>query len=375
MDLTLYKDTFTLGFFVLILTSVIACSFVIGKVSKAYTYTPSLRLFQVYFLMGSIGFLGTWLAVEGILPTLLGGSVVAYCVACATLYLGALNLYSPHLIHTLRVTALTLLCSVSAVTLGTIKAFVFIEAFFALMLFPYLFYALVRRGHFRQNCGTALLLLALFVVILAAFFQLGWLGLSEDIKFVFAVTVFSQSVSFVLVGLGVTTSLLIDEKKKMTELSFKDPLTDLYNRRGMERQFQKEPFRRSAFSIAIDIDHFKRINDTYGHEAGDEVLTKVAALLKSEVRENDICCRLGGEEFIILLAEVNVDIAMQLAKRLRTAIAAFAVNYQDQIIQFTASFGVAECLPQETLHALIKRADLALYQAKSAGRNQVVQAH
>ncbi|WP_164084678.1 GGDEF domain-containing protein [Alteromonas flava] len=357
----------------MILSAVLACTFIFIRISKTFLYTTSLKFFKFYFLFGTVGFFATWLAVEGVVPTLLGGSVVAFCVSCAMLYLAVINHYSDGLLHVKRVIILAIVFSLTAVNISTIPVFALVEAFFALTLLPYATFTMVRQGQFKRNCGTALVMAAILIVQCVAVFQIVWVMTSDDVKQLFAVTVFSQAVSFVFIGLGVTTGLLINEKKKVTELSNKDPLTGLSNRRGMEMQVNLGFAEGTTLTaIAIDIDFFKKINDSYGHEAGDLVLSKVSELLTSLVRDSDICCRLGGEEFIVLVAGNTITDTLELSERLRAAIEGFGVEYQGKNIHFTSSFGVAECQENETIPELIKRADVALYQAKSAGRNRVV---
>jgi diguanylate cyclase (GGDEF)-like protein len=162
--------------------------------------------------------------------------------------------------------------------------------------------------------------------------------------------------------------------------SITDQLTGLYNRRHFDQQLllflSRADQRHAPLSlIVIDVDHFKRVNDTYGHEAGDAVLQAVAAIVQHAVRhgaEGDLCARFGGEEIAILLPGLPAVEALEVAERLRRTIAAKPVVYGGQRISVTASFGVA-CYPQTvSTHAgFFPSADRALYQAKTGGRNRV----
>jgi diguanylate cyclase (GGDEF)-like protein len=161
--------------------------------------------------------------------------------------------------------------------------------------------------------------------------------------------------------------------------SIRDPLTGLFNRRYLEEFFHQEIHRaqRNEYSVGvimIDIDHFKRFNDTLGHDGGDFILKEVGQLLKDAVRASDIACRFGGEEMILILPDVSLEIACQRAEWIRNAIAQLRLVYNGSAIDtVTASFGVA-CFPDHgaTVNAVIKTADHALYRAKDGGRNQVV---
>jgi diguanylate cyclase (GGDEF)-like protein len=158
--------------------------------------------------------------------------------------------------------------------------------------------------------------------------------------------------------------------------SERDPLTDLYNRRHLEISLQRELARamRHGFPVSLvmlDVDHFKAFNDTNGHDAGDEVLRNVAHVLKRHTRAEDVACRYGGEEFLIVLPACPVDDAYAKAEAIREAIAQLHVFSRGTALpRITASLGIA-CYPEdaERMEDLIAGADAALYRAKSTGRN------
>ena len=169
-----------------------------------------------------------------------------------------------------------------------------------------------------------------------------------------------------------------------------DELTKILNRKGLieilkpwtrEVAYQlanpnrrKTLFVRALSLIFIDIDHFKKVNDTYGHQAGDVALKTVARILKENVREVDIVGRYGGEEMVIGLIGANLHDGKLSAEHLRARIADTPIKFRDQVIKITASFGVAALSADLDLEELIKRADEALYRAKNTGRNKVVTA-
>lgn len=164
------------------------------------------------------------------------------------------------------------------------------------------------------------------------------------------------------------------------ELAVTDQLTGLYNRRFLFSQLgplvQRAQCGGDAVSVLIaDIDHFKHINDSWGHDVGDEVLREFAARLASNTRPADFACRLGGEEFVIIMPNTEGDVACLAAERLRRNICAapFKVSASIERLAVTVSIGVATSEgPNETAETLIKRADEALYEAKRAGRNRVM---
>lgn len=163
------------------------------------------------------------------------------------------------------------------------------------------------------------------------------------------------------------------------EASFRDPLTNLANRRALDTYGPRLITRsheagRAVSVIVADIDHFKLINDTHGHLAGDEVLRKTATRLAASVRKSDMVVRYGGEEFVIILPGSALAPAMRLAEQMRTALQEETVQYKNLTISRTASFGVATTFPEEpaSLSELIHRADINLYRAKHDGRNCVM---
>lgn len=165
----------------------------------------------------------------------------------------------------------------------------------------------------------------------------------------------------------------ITDKKRIEELSVTDRLTQLYNRLKIDEIFTSELASSGRYStpfsiIMIDIDHFKSVNDTWGHQAGDDVLKEFALLIKNNVRETDIVGRWGGEEFLILSPNTELDGAMSLSEKLREVVYLFKFSFAGHK---TGSFGVSSFHPGDDAKSMVKRADDALYRAKLGGRNSV----
>jgi two-component system cell cycle response regulator len=173
---------------------------------------------------------------------------------------------------------------------------------------------------------------------------------------------------------------LNDNYQRSLSLALTDELTGLYNRRYLLAHLDElvERINRDgtgAVLLLLDIDHFKRVNDTYGHAAGDDVLRELAARATACVRSVDLVARLGGEEFVVVMPEVTLAVAAAVAERLRQTVAAkpFTIRDDGRQLQTTLSIGIAAALPgPESRACWLKRADDALYRAKSAGRNRVV---
>ncbi|ARM11891.1 MULTISPECIES: PleD family two-component system response regulator [Rhizobium] len=170
--------------------------------------------------------------------------------------------------------------------------------------------------------------------------------------------------------------------KQTIELAVTDPLTGLYNRRYLDNHlnvlFNRSMARGRPLSVLItDIDRFKQVNDTYGHDGGDEVLREFANRVRSTIRGADLACRYGGEEFVVAMPDTSPEVAAAVAERLRAAVesAPFMLKHAGQALNVTASFGIASRMGTVlTPDQLMKQADLALYEAKNTGRNRVVAA-
>jgi diguanylate cyclase (GGDEF)-like protein/PAS domain S-box-containing protein len=181
---------------------------------------------------------------------------------------------------------------------------------------------------------------------------------------------------------AVATIRDITERKateaKLLELATTDSLTGLYNRRRFmelcEQEFSRSVrYSRSLAMFMLDIDHFKKVNDEYGHDAGDKVLRSLSEVSASALRGADILGRLGGEEFGVLLPETDAESAYEVAERLREAIANASISVNGSSLKVTVSIGISILSPEmHSIDALLKGADVALYQAKQTGRNKVV---
>lgn len=164
----------------------------------------------------------------------------------------------------------------------------------------------------------------------------------------------------------------ITDKKRIEELSVTDRLTQLYNRLKLDEIFAMKLASAGRYNthfsiIIMDIDYFKLVNDTWGHQAGDDVLKEFAAIIKNNVREADIVGRWGGEEFLILSSETDLNGAMELSEKLREIVSSFKFSFAGHK---TASFGVSSYHAGDDEKSMVKRADEALYQAKESGRDR-----
>src|SRR5260370_27037601 len=165
--------------------------------------------------------------------------------------------------------------------------------------------------------------------------------------------------------------------EEIYRLTIIDGLTEIANKRHFDDFLEREIARatrygRSLSLVLFDIDHFKSLNDRYGHLAGDRVLKAIAALVAKEVRRDELLARYGGEEFAVVLPETGVEAAAVFCDRIRAAVEAEVFHYDDEPLRATISLGVAALIPDDSLQSLVARADANLYRAKQEGRNRVV---
>ena len=176
------------------------------------------------------------------------------------------------------------------------------------------------------------------------------------------------------------TERLRDNVQMSIEMAITDGLTGLFNRRYMETHLgtlleQAAARGKPLTVLVLDVDYFKAVNDTHGHDAGDDVLREFSTRIRKSIRNIDLACRYGGEEFVIVMPETDMAVATSVAERLRRRIAAepFAIQQNTGQIEITISIGIAALGGTgDNAAALLKRADQALYRAKREGRNRVV---
>ncbi|MEI9940762.1 MAG: GGDEF domain-containing protein [Pseudomonadota bacterium] len=171
-------------------------------------------------------------------------------------------------------------------------------------------------------------------------------------------------------------NLELEYMRHILSLAAVDSLTGLYNKRHFDEVFGKEAARADQSQqplclILLDIDHFKKINDNFGHPAGDAVLKHVASVVKAQIRASDTLCRVGGEEFALILPQTPLVLATQAAELIRVAVDDTACDVEGTIIPATSSLGVAQLGPGEAPEGLYRRSDERLYAAKHSGRNRV----
>jgi diguanylate cyclase (GGDEF)-like protein len=225
-----------------------------------------------------------------------------------------------------------------------------------------------------------MLILAFVPVLSPATATINWPSLLSFVGFTSVLCILASVVSRRdLVQIDRQTRQLTLSEARLREQSVRDPLTELFNRRYMEETLRREVRRaeredRPLGVIMLDIDHFKRFNDTLGHAAGDGLLRELGHLLPRSVRESDVVCRYGGEEFVLILPDASLEVARQRAEHLRGEVSTLHTIHKGRSLgAVTISLGVA-AFPTHgsTGEAILESADAALYRAKAEGRDRVI---
>ncbi len=209
------------------------------------------------------------------------------------------------------------------------------------------------------------------------------LQLIEDLSFPAQISMLMLAIYLAIMHkFRVDYMVIINEKEKLLEKlehqAITDPLTAAYNRRGFEKiinyEFLQNKRRDKGFTVVIcDIDHFKKVNDTYGHECGDIVIKEAVNTISRCIREQDTLARWGGEEFIILMLNSTTEQASASVERIRSEIEKLEIEYKSNTVRFTMSFGISESSKNdENYDQIIARADQKLYRAKESGRNCII---
>ncbi|KPW01673.1 Response regulator PleD [Pseudoalteromonas sp. P1-8] len=369
------ENYFYHGFFVFLLITVVTCSIIATRLMRSSFNNRSIYLFNLFFYLGVIGF--AWLWIQDLLdltPSFRSG-VVIYMISMTLLQLSIYNHDEPSRFNKIII-AHGAIFSVFALLTQNINQLALVEACFTLSVLPALIYFTTKRAVCEKNIGNTVLSMAQCILLLVPISQLSIITHEHNLATLYSLTVIAHATVFVMTGLGLITTLLVDEKKRYLELSLKDPLTGLYNRRGLqfiiEQQQLFSPSQTSSlFACVVDIDYFKRINDSYGHDGGDLVLEVFSDLMKHHLKKEDLCCRLGGEEFLLLFFATDISSAKQFLEGLRKTFETSQIAYREHRISVTASFGLTNWQPNDSFESLVNRADKAVYAAKNNGRNRI----
>jgi diguanylate cyclase (GGDEF)-like protein len=232
------------------------------------------------------------------------------------------------------------------------------------------------RAWRQSNIGDAIIAFAAALMVTGIPVALYQLLVAGDVAQGQSIAFGVHSSAYVLVAIGFLASVLIEYQQHLSHLAKEDPLTRLLNRRGLEDALyislaQAARHETPTSALMIDIDNFKQVNDTFGHEMGDQVIRQVADFLERLSRNTDVVARTGGEEYLVVLPDTGLDAARVLAERIRSSIGDHPLVVQEQRIPITVSIGAACVEGEVNIDELNQEADRALYLAKRGGRNRV----
>jgi len=246
----------------------------------------------------------------------------------------------------------------------------------SILLFSILMQSALSKAKQLNNIGFKIISIAFFIVIVFSFFEIAYLYLN-NLKIAYTFAYASASTGFILVIIGSLVQMLMSEYNILNTIALTDPLTGMNNRRGLyhllESIIPSSNRDNKCYSIiAMDIDFFKKVNDTYGHDGGDIVLKEFSNMIKNTHRNTDISARIGGEEFILILPETDKQTALKIAEKLRINTESLEIKIENAFIKITSSFGVETTCNDFDLDKLFKNADKALYESKFSGKNKVI---
>ena len=255
-------------------------------------------------------------------------------------------------------------------------------------MIPWVFYMVLAWNAFEKKIRISLIYTGLYMIcMLAAYIstfviepamrpEKGWALAFTIVNVVLSIVAMTEALILLDWDVMHKSEKMQNLNSELDEKANIDPLTKLYNRRYMNQKLEDLLVNLSKegniFGLIMgDIDNFKKVNDTYGHDFGDEVLKAVAAALKKSTRDDDVVCRWGGEEFLIAI-NGNRKITIDVAERMRTAVSEIRIPAGNDVISITMTFGVTESIPGFNADKLVGIADENLYKGKTSGKNKVV---
>lgn len=335
----------------------------------------ALKIFRLYFIFGFLGWLFFGLIEFSNIDISLSWLAIAYMLAASMLLFMILGRVEINITTIVWVFS-HIIFIIMELTVKTLEAELWIFTTYVLISMTVLSYIVLNHNKHVQNIGFTIISLALYIPLALAVGQAYLLLNQYSLDIVIGLGILGAASSYSLVGLGFLTKMLVMERDLYELQAHKDELTDIYNRRGLNNSLDyivsdsmKEST--SVSAIACDIDFFKKINDTYGHDIGDIALKEFAQLLKTMIRGNDLLARIGGEEFFIVLPKTDLNGAKILAEKIRKKTEDMIIQAAGESVKITASFGVTHQKKEINMNVLFKMTDEALYKAKTGGRNQV----
>lgn len=347
---------------------------VVYVLSDSNKAPAGLGLFTVYFMAALLGWIALTLQQASDTPLVVDVPSAAAIINSYILFLAAGQRAQLHR-GRLPLGLICLLAGMSVLFLSAGEMF-FVQAGTSALFFAAAGLVCLIRASRDRNIGDGILAGAALLMCVGMPIALYQGLVLENMALARTVAFGVHSCAYLLVVVGFLASVLVEYQQHLSHIATEDPLTRLLNRRGLEDALHVSLARAAragtpTTAIMVDIDHFKRINDSFGHETGDQVLRAIAGVLERVSRAGDVVSRIGGEEFLLILPDTSVSAARVLAERIRSAIGDRPLLVEQQRIPVTVSLGVAGSLGDVDLDTLSAEADRAMYLAKRGGRNRV----
>jgi diguanylate cyclase (GGDEF)-like protein len=347
---------------------------IVYVLSDANRPPAGLGLFTVYFMAALLGWIAVTLQAIANAPLVIDVPSVAAILNSYILFMAAgQRARRPRGRLVLGVLCLVACMSVFFLSPGDMFL---MQASASMLFFAAAGLVFLIRARAEQNVGDAIMTFAALLMCLGMPLALFQAIAVDNIVLARTIAFGVHSCAYLLVAIGFLASVLVEYQQNLAHMATEDPLTRLLNRRGLEDALQVSLARAAragtpTAAIMVDIDHFKKINDSFGHDTGDQVLRAIAASLQRLSRAVDVVARTGGEEFLMILPDTDVPAARVLAERIRGAIGDHPLVVEQQRIPVTVSLGVAGIQGDVDLDTLAAEADRAMYLAKRGGRNRV----
>ncbi|MDA7818211.1 GGDEF domain-containing protein [Sulfurimonas sp.] len=348
------------------------------KIDKNGCWSTDMKYYKAYFFVALFGTLLKALTDLFNINSALNGAISFFIVATVILLAAIEEKYRKKIIFYLLALVILSFIALSSYFKYTLHQYMYIYTVVSISLYLPMFYIAVNKGRNLHNPGYFIMSLAFLIVVIFSLVGAYSLYQNDDAEFAFSMGNAGTSSGFVLVIIGFLSKIMMTEFQKLNTLALTDTLTGMNNRRGLyhllESIIPSSNRDKKYFSvITMDIDFFKKVNDTYGHDGGDIVLKEFSHLIKSTHRNSDISARLGGEEFVVVLPDTDKDSSIMIAEKLRQRTEELPILVNGTSVNITSSFGVdTSCSEIIDIDELMKNADKALYISKFAGRNMVV---
>ncbi len=370
----IYPEHWAFMHFGLIFSITCAQMLVLYVLSDSSSPPAGLGLFTVYFMVALLGWIAVTLQQRAATPMPVDIPALATIFNSYILFLAAQSRAGER--RGRLVLGLICLAGCLAVFFLPPPRMFALQTLLAALFFGGAGIVCALRAWREHNVGDAVIACAALMMVTGTTWVVYQLLVPENTAVAQTAAFGVHGAAYALVAIGFLTSVLIEYQQHLSQLATEDPLTRLFNRRGLEDALflslaQAARKQLPTAAIMVDVDHLRQVNDSFGHETGDRVIQQVAGTLKRMSRATDVVARIGGEEFLLVLPDSDLQAARVLAERIREAVGERPLLLEGQRVPVTVSLGVASASGDVDLDDLTRDADRALSMAKRGGRNRV----